>query len=64
MSTEGFSTIDVTVSGPVATVTMRRPEAANALNAAMIDELDAALMLAEADDAVRVIVLAAQGAHF
>ena len=64
MTEAGFSTIHYAVSGPVATVTMARPEAANALNAAMIDELDAALMLSEADGAVRVIVLAAEGRHF
>ena len=64
MSTEGFSTVDFSVAGHVATITMQRPEAANALNAEMIDELDAALMLAEADGAVRVIVLAAEGKHF
>ncbi len=50
--------------GTVATITMRRPEAANALNAALIDEIDAAFDLAEADDDVRVVVLAAEGKHF
>ena len=64
MSNEGFSTVDFRVAGHVATITMQRPGAANALNAEMIDELDAALMLADADGAVRVIVLAAEGKHF
>ncbi len=59
-----FETISYEVDGPVATVTMRRPTAANALNSAMIDELDAALSTAEADDDVRVVVLAAEGKHF
>ena len=50
--------------GTVAVVTLRRPEAANALNAQLIDEIDGALDLAEADDDVRVVVLAAEGKHF
>lgn len=64
MSDEPFGTIRYEVDGPVATVTMCRPEAANALDAAMIDELDAALTLAEGDDDVRVVVLGAEGRHF
>lgn len=59
-----FSTIGYDTDGAVATVTMRRPEAANALDSTMIDELDAALDLAAVDDGVRVVVLAAEGAHF
>ena len=50
--------------GTVAIITMRRPQAANALNAQLIDEIDGALDLAEADDDVRVVVLAAEGRHF
>jgi enoyl-CoA hydratase len=50
--------------GTVATITLARPKAANALNAALIDELDGAFDLAEADDDVRVVVLAAEGKHF
>jgi enoyl-CoA hydratase len=52
------------VHGSVATITLRRPEVANALDSATIDELDAALDRADADDAVRVVVLAAEGKHF
>jgi enoyl-CoA hydratase len=52
------------VDGPVATITLRRPEVANALDSATIDELDGALDRADADDAVRVVVLAAEGKHF
>ncbi len=50
--------------GQVATITLRRPKSANALNAQLIDELDGALDLAEADDDVRVVVLAGEGKHF
>ncbi len=52
------------VVGHLATLTLARPEAANAQNAQLIHELDAAFDQAEGDDAVRVIVLAADGKHF
>jgi enoyl-CoA hydratase len=52
------------VAGAVATITLSRPEAANAQNTALIDALDAALDRAEQDHAVRVVVLAAEGKHF
>jgi enoyl-CoA hydratase len=64
MTEPAFTTIRYSVDGHVATVTLDRPRSANALNAAMIDELDAALTLAQDDDEVRVVVLAAEGAHF
>jgi len=60
----GFETIRYDVDGAIATVTLNRPDAANAQNSQLIDELDAALDLADADDAIRVVVLAAEGKHF
>lgn len=59
-----FTTLTYETTGAVATITLRRPEAANALNAAMIDEIDRAFDAAEADDDVRVVVLGAEGKHF
>jgi enoyl-CoA hydratase len=59
-----FETIRYEVEGPVATITLSRPEVANAQSSQLIDELDAALGLADADDAVRVVVLAGEGQHF
>jgi enoyl-CoA hydratase len=53
-----------TVDGPVATVTMNRPEYRNAQNSAMTYALDAAFTRAVDDDGVKVIVLAGAGAHF
>ncbi len=50
--------------GPVAVVTMNRPEFRNAQNSAMTYALDRAFYRAAADDAVRVIVLAGSGEHF
>ncbi len=59
-----FDTIEYHVEGAVATVTLDRPEVANAQDTRLIDELDTAFDLAEADDRVRVVVLAANGRHF
>ncbi|MEU8896032.1 enoyl-CoA hydratase [Nocardia sp. NPDC048505] len=52
------------VADKVATITLNRPEVANAQNAALLDELDAAWRQAADDDAVAVIVLRAEGKHF
>jgi enoyl-CoA hydratase len=59
-----FETVLYEVDGPVCTITMNRPDVANAQNTALIDDLDAAFDEADADDAVRVVVLAAAGKHF
>ena len=52
------------VAGPVATITMNRPEVANAQNSALIDGIDACLDRADADDEVRVVILRGNGKHF
>jgi enoyl-CoA hydratase/carnithine racemase len=52
------------VDGAVATITLNRPDVANAQDTALIDELDAAFDRADADDDVRVVILAAAGKHF
>jgi enoyl-CoA hydratase len=59
-----FETIRSEVDGPVATITLARPDAANAQSSRMIEELDAAFDAADADDSVRVVILAADGKHF
>jgi enoyl-CoA hydratase/carnithine racemase len=59
-----FEAIRYEVDGPVATVTLNRPQAANAQNSRMLEELDAALDIVDADDDVRVLVLAGEGKHF
>ena len=46
------------------TITLDRPDAANAQDTQLIDELDAAFDRADADDDVRVVVLAGEGKHF
>jgi enoyl-CoA hydratase len=59
-----FATIRYETDGPVATITLARPEAANAQSSQLIDELDHAFDAAAGDDDVRVVVLAADGKHF
>jgi enoyl-CoA hydratase len=59
-----YEVIRYEVDGAVATITMNRPEVANAQDTRLIDELDAAFDRADADDSVRVVVLAAAGKHF
>lgn len=56
--------VDYRVDGPVATVTMNRPDFRNAQNSAMTYALDDAFTRAVDDDAVKVIVLAGAGRHF
>ena len=63
MST-AFDTIEYRVDEAVATITLNRPDVANAQDTQLIDELDAAFDLAEADDQVRVVIMAANGRHF
>ncbi|PYE16378.1 enoyl-CoA hydratase/carnithine racemase [Williamsia limnetica] len=52
------------VADKIATITLNRPEAANAQNHSLLDELDEAWMKAAADPEVVVIVLRAEGKHF
>jgi enoyl-CoA hydratase len=59
-----FETVRYEVDGPVCTITLDRPESANAQNTQLIDELDAAFDRAGEDDDVRVVVLAGEGKHF
>ena len=48
----------------IAAITLNRPEARNAQNKQLLDELDACWTKAAQDDDVRVIVLKANGPHF
>src|ERR671910_2572275 len=56
--------LKVTRSGPVATVTMNRPDSHNALNAALIEELTPCFEEISEDDRVRVVVLEGEGRSF
>ena len=59
-----LATVRYAVEGNVCTLTMDRPEVANAQNTQLIDDLDAAFDAAGADDEVRVVVLTGAGRHF
>jgi enoyl-CoA hydratase/carnithine racemase len=50
--------------GAVATLTLSRPERLNAIVPELIDDLEAALDRAEADDAIRVVRLRGAGRAF
>ncbi len=63
-ATPGDGPVRYEVRGPVAVVTMNRPEYRNAQNSAMTYALDDAFYAAAADDDVAVIVLQGAGRHF
>src|SRR5215467_14900821 len=56
-----YETLD---DGRVARIWLNRPEAHNAQNRGLLVQLDEAFGRAEADDAVRVVILAARGKNF
>jgi 2-(1,2-epoxy-1,2-dihydrophenyl)acetyl-CoA isomerase len=57
-------TVLLTREGPVATLTLNRPDALNTLDFAMIDALVALTAECAADAGLRVVVLRGAGAHF
>ena len=52
------------VDGAIATITMNRPDVANAQDSALIDAIDACFDRADEDDDVRVVIIAGAGKHF
>src|SRR5262249_33097030 len=59
-----YATIAVEKLGPVARLTLKRPERANALNQTMLAEIGTALDAAENDADVRVLIVRGAGAAF
>lgn len=59
-----MSTIDYRVDGAVAIITLNRPDKHNAQDEAMLRDLDARWQQAASDNAVKVIVVAANGDNF
>jgi enoyl-CoA hydratase len=57
-------TVGYEVDGAVATLTLNRPQRLNAIVPALVEDLEAALGRAEADDAVRVVRLRGAGRAF
>jgi enoyl-CoA hydratase len=64
MATSSSNVVLYETDGAVATITMNRPEVANAQDTELIDQLDAAFDRADADDAIRVVILTGAGKHF
>src|ERR1700732_155612 len=56
-----YETLD---EGRIARIWLNRPEAHNAQNRGLLVQLDEAFLRAEADDTVRVVILAARGKNF
>ena len=59
-----FSYVDSIVSDGVATITINRPEAMNALNVTVVEQLTAAVSAANSDDSVHTVVLDGAGKAF
>src|SRR5579863_1601859 len=59
-----YETLLVEAAPPVATITLNRPEARNAITARMLDELFAAVRELAADERLRVLVLRGAGRDF
>ena len=62
--TPQFETLLYTTAGPVATITLNRPEQLNTIVPPMPDEIEAAIGLAERDNDIKVIVLRGAGRAF
>lgn len=59
-----FSTVDTSIEDGIATITINRPEAMNALNETVISQLGVALDKVNANDSVHTIVLDGAGKAF
>jgi enoyl-CoA hydratase/carnithine racemase len=59
-----FTTLRYTVDAGVATITLDRPEARNALNGAMCEDLRRAAMTAAADEKVKIVFVRGAGPVF
>jgi len=59
-----FEQIRYTAAGGIATITLNRPEKLNAVTSVLIQELLAAFEAADADDAVRVVIVTGAGRAF
>ena len=59
-----FETVLYKTDGPVATITLNRPEHLNTIVPPMPDEIEATIGLAERDPAIKVIVLRGAGRAF
>jgi enoyl-CoA hydratase len=61
VSSANVAGLRVQIEGPIATITLDRPEKLNAVTPEMLEGLDAGLASIEADDDIRVVVLTGAG---
>ena len=59
-----FETVKYATDGPVAIVTLHRPDAMNSFNAELRRDLEAALSRAGDDETIRAVVLTGEGRSF
>ena len=59
-----FETLRFTVEGTVARMTLNRPQALNAINPLMLEEMAQVVERMTTDRALRVLVIAAEGRAF
>jgi methylglutaconyl-CoA hydratase len=59
-----FTSLEIELSGPVATIWMNRPDLHNAFDETLITELTAACFALDDDQDVRVVILAGRGKSF
>ena len=59
-----YETIELSIDGPVATISLNRPDKLNAINVDMLHELESAMDALESNDAVLAIVLHGNGRSF
>jgi enoyl-CoA hydratase/carnithine racemase len=64
MTASKFSTLLYAVEGPIARITLNRPEVLNAYNTAMRDDLTEALSAVRDDSDIRVLLLSGAGRAF
>jgi enoyl-CoA hydratase len=62
--TPSFETLEVTIEEQVATVSLNRPDKANAMNGPMWDELQTCFEWLDQESTVRAVILAGNGKHF
>ena len=61
---QSFETLEVTIDEHVATVSLNRPDKANAMNGPMWDELQQCFEWLDQEPSVRAVILAGNGKHF
>ncbi len=59
-----YSQILLSTAGPIATITLNRPEKRNALNGILINELEACFTRLGDDESIRIVVLRGAGTDF